>query len=219
MGPESVPLYCLAVMGANPARLWPLAWGTESRRRRGCTAVIDQGRWRRVRGMGSLRGSVWVRDFGQITEGIEDPPLWACGQRGWSAFPGRLIERFATRLPGQVTERIEGPPLRACCQRGWFAFPGGLIERFATRVCSQVVEGWMASHSRQAAGEWLLTSPVRPPKRLMTCLGWRREAGDSLPVRSSKGLMARRLRGGEGLPHRPQEASSSRALARVLSVI
>lgn len=44
-----------------------LAWGTESRRRRGCTAVIDQGRWRRVRGMGSLRGSVWVRDFGQIT--------------------------------------------------------------------------------------------------------------------------------------------------------
>lgn len=183
MGPESVPLYCLAVMGANPARLWPLAWGTESRRRRGRTAVIDQGRWRRVRGMGSLRGSVWVRDFGQIPEGIEDPPLWACGQRGWSAFPGRL--------------------------------PG----RFATRLSSQVAEGWMARHSRQAAGEWLLTSPVRESKRLMTCQGWRRKADDSLPVRSSKGLMARRLRGGEGLPRGPQEASSSRALARVLSVI
>ena len=163
-----------------------LAWGIESRRRRGRTAVIDQGRWRRVRGMGSLRGSVWVRDFGQIPEGIEDPPLWACGQRGWSAFPGRLPERFATRLS------------------------------------SQVVEGWMARHSRQAAGEWLLTSPVRESKRLMTCQGWRRKADDSLPVRSSKGLMARRpaaARGVYGLPCCPQEASSSRALARVLSVI
>lgn len=29
-----------------------LAWGTESRSRGGGTAVIDQGRWRRVRGMG-----------------------------------------------------------------------------------------------------------------------------------------------------------------------
>ena len=198
MGPESVPLYCLAVMGANPARLWPLAWGTESRRRRGRTAVIDQGRWRRVRGMGSLRGSVWVRDFGQITEGIEGPLLWACHRGGWFAFPSRLPERFATRLPGQVTERIEGPPLRACCQRGWFAFPGRLPERFATRLSSQVAEGWMARHSRQAAGEWLLTSPVRESKRLMTCQGWRRKADDSLPVRSSKGLMARRPWGGEG---------------------
>ena len=117
MGPESVPLYCLAVMGANPARLWPLAWGTESRRRRGRTAVIDQGRWRRVRGMGSLRGSVWVRDFGQIPEGIEDPPLWACGQRGWSAFPGRPPAGLQARLSGRAAEE-DDLPLWAGCLRG-----------------------------------------------------------------------------------------------------
>lgn len=149
MGPESVPLYCLAVMGANPARLWPLAWGTESRRRRGCTAVIDQGRWRRVRGMGSLRGSVWVRDFGQIPEGIEDPPLWACGQRGWSAFPGRLLERFATRLPGQIPEGIEDPPIWACRQRGWSPFRAGyrrgLLLAYAVRWPKA---GWLATQGR-----------------------------------------------------------------------
>ncbi len=121
MGPELVPLYCLAVMGANPARLWFLAWGIESR------------------------------------EGEGAPPSLTRAAGGGSG--------------------------------GWFAFPGRLLERFATRLSSQVAEGLMARHSRQAAGEWLLTSPIRPPKRLMICQDWCREAGDSLPVRLSKGLM------------------------------
>ena len=114
-----------------------LAWGIESRRRRGRTAVIDQGRWRRVRGMGSLRGSVWVRDFGQIPEGIEDPPLWACGQRGWSAFPGRPPAGLQARLSGRAAEE-DDLPFRAGCRRG-------LLLAYPVRWPKA---GWLATQGR-----------------------------------------------------------------------
>lgn len=152
MGPESVPLYCLAVMGANPARLWPLAWGTESRRRRGRTAVIDQGRWRRVRGMGSLRGSVWVRDFGQIPKELKtrhfghaakgDGPPFRAGHRqdcrpAYPDEPPRRMICLSGQVAGEVCysliqaggRRLDGSPLKAGCRRVVTHLPGQATEK------------------------------------------------------------------------------------------
>ena len=149
MGPESVPLYCLAVMGANPARLWPLAWGTESRRRRGRTAVIDQGRWRRVRGMGSLRGSVWVRDFGQIPKELktrhfghaakgDTSPFQADCRRGLLlAFPVRSPKELKTRQFGHAAKG-DGSPFRAGYRRG-------LLLAYPVRWPKA---GWLATQGR-----------------------------------------------------------------------
>lgn len=153
MEPESVPLYCLAVMGANPARLWFLAWGIESRRRGGCTAVIDQGRWRRVRGMGRLSGRAWVRDFGQIPKELktrhfghaakgDGPPFWAGCLRGLLlVFPDRSPAGLKARFSGNAAKG-DGSPFRTGCLRGvLLVFPDRSPKGLKPRFSGQATEG------------------------------------------------------------------------------
>ena len=150
MGPESVPLYCLAVMGANPARLWPgasrVGEGEGAPPSLTRAAGGGSGAWGHCVGVfgfvisGRYPKELKTRHFGHAAKG-DGPPFRAghrqdCRPASPDEPPRRMI-CLSGQVAGEVCysliqsggRRLDGSPLKAGCRRVVTHLPGQGIEK------------------------------------------------------------------------------------------
>ena len=147
MGPESVPLYCLAVMGANPARLWPgasrVGEGEGAPPSLTRAAGGGSGAWGDCVGVlgfvisGRSPKELKTRHFGHAAKGDTSPFQADCRRGLLLAFPVRSPKELKTRQFGHAAKG-DGSPFRAGYRRG-------LLLAYSVRWPKA---GWLATQGR-----------------------------------------------------------------------
>ena len=161
MGPESVPLYCLAVMGANPARLWPgaprVGEGEGAPPSLIRAAGGGSGAWGDGVGVlgfvisGRSPKELKTRHFGHAAKGDTSPFQADCRRGLLLAFPVRSPKELKTRQFGHAAKgdgRLSGQVTGEVCysrmQSGGRRLDGSPLKagcrRVVTHLPGQVTE-------------------------------------------------------------------------------